>query len=96
MISTGKRVVVIHSDQEYNAGDTRFPPLGTMGTCMTEIDNWGEYDIFFDNIFCPTPPDPYWVTHKTMIAFLKEDGHTETEQHMSRKGQNPNVVTVHE
>lgn len=67
------KVMVIYSNPDYSADECPFPPIGALGTVISGIDIYGEYDVMFDDYPCPTPPDPSWVTHKTMIIFLNDD-----------------------
>lgn len=70
-----RRVIVIFSDGGYSAGENQpFPPIGTTGTTISNLDEYNEYDIMFDGFPCPTDlPDSSWVTHKRMIVFIDED-----------------------
>ena len=65
-----QRVVIIHSSSEYSSNDTPFPPVGVEGTIISPLDEYGEYDVMFDDHHCPTRADPSWVTHKSMIVFI--------------------------
>lgn len=69
-VDAGRRVVVINQGVGYDSGTKPFPPIGTVGTVLTELDIFQEYDVLFDNYPCPTDAEPSWVTHKSMIVFL--------------------------
>lgn len=72
-MSVGKRVVVIHDNHDYDCDDIPFPPIGTLGTVVSPLDEWDEYDVRFDNHPFPFGDDNSWVTHKSMIVFIDED-----------------------
>lgn len=69
-----KKVMVIHSRNDYGANGTPFPPIGAIGITISGIDRYGEYDIMFDEYPCPNSmPDESLVTHKSMIVFIDDD-----------------------
>lgn len=73
-----KRVMVIHSNHDYDANEHSFPPIGAIGTTISEIDEYEEYDVLFDNYPCPNSlPDISWVTHRSMIVFIDDDNFIE-------------------
>ena len=57
-----RKVMVIFSDEEYNAGENQpFPPIGTTGTIISNLDKYNEYDVMFDGFPCPIDlPDSSW------------------------------------
>jgi len=74
LFNSDMRVMVIYSDRRYDAGDTPFPPIGTMGTLLRGFDYEGDCDVMFDDYPCPTSlPDASWVTHRSQIVFIDED-----------------------
>lgn len=68
-----RKCVVIHSREDYSCNETPFPPIGTIGYILTDIDECQEYDVLFPSYPCPTVNDPTWVTHKSMISIIDED-----------------------
>lgn len=69
-----RRCVVIKDNKEYGTEFLPFPPVGTLGTTISELDDYGDFDVMFDNYPCPNNnPDESWVTHWNMIAFLSDD-----------------------
>lgn len=72
------RVAVIFSNREYDSNGMPFPPIGTLGTVVTPLDEYGDYDVVFDDYPCPVPsppplPSDSWVVHKNMIVFVDTD-----------------------
>lgn len=68
------KIIVIHSRTDYGTGTQDFPPVGTVGTIISNFDKYQECDVEFDGYPClSTPMDPSWITHKSMIVFLDED-----------------------
>jgi hypothetical protein len=65
--------MVIVSDQRYASDSVPFPPVGTKGTVIKDIDSDGEYDVMFDDWPIVSPVDPGWFVHKTMIVFIDDD-----------------------
>ena len=43
------RVVVIFSNQDYACNETPFPPIGAAGVVTSGKDEYGEYDVEFDD-----------------------------------------------
>lgn len=67
----GRRVQVIYDKQEYGTIVKPFPPVGTKGTVISDLDDECEFDVLFDDYPCPTDPrDPSWVTHRMMVVFI--------------------------
>ena len=66
------KVIVIYSNQSYAGSNTPFPPVGAIGTIISEIDGEGDYEVVFDEYPCDTPDDPAWFTHKSMIVFAPD------------------------
>lgn len=66
-----QRVVIICSNQDYSSDVTPFPPIGTLGTIVSGLDSYNEYDVIFDGFPCYVQ-DISWVTHESMIAFINE------------------------
>lgn len=77
------RAMVIHSDQRYSSADpftgiaTPFPPIGTTGTVIADIDEDGDYEVIFDDWPPVSAVDPGWFAHKSMLVFI--DGRREAE-----------------
>lgn len=68
-----KRVMVIDSRQSYSASGQPFPPIGAVGTMISEFDEYSECDVMFDNFPCNVClPDASWITHKSMIIFIDQ------------------------
>jgi len=67
------RVMVIVSDQRYESDFDPFPPVGTKGTVIGDIDSDGDYEVEFDNWPPTTLLDPLWFAHKSMIVFIDND-----------------------
>ena len=69
----GRRVMVIYDNQEYGTKVKPFPPVGTLGTVISEMDEEFEFDVMFDNYPCSTTlPDESWVTHRLMVVFIDD------------------------
>lgn len=66
-----RRVVVVGQSKEYGTRFLPFPPIGTLGTTISGMDEDGDYDVMFDDHPCPSNnPDESWVTHKSLIIFI--------------------------
>lgn len=63
----GQRVMLICSCPTYSSDWYPMPPVGSLGTIDSELDEHGEYDILFDNYPCPGL-DPRWITHMSHIV----------------------------
>jgi len=72
------KVIVIHSNQSYSGEHVPFPPVGAIGTIISEIDSDGDYEVIFDGYACDTPGDPAWFTHKSMIVFAPDPTQKDT------------------
>ena len=64
-----KKVMVIYSNREYDSENVPFPPIGTIGYIVSDLDEYHEYDVIFDKYPCPVQ-DISWVTHQNMIVFI--------------------------
>lgn len=64
----GQRVMLICRCPSYTANGYPMPPVGNLGTIDSELDKFGEYDVWFDNYPCPVGLDPRWVTHWSHIV----------------------------
>ena len=71
-MSEGMRVMVIVSNQDYASSYDPFPPVGTKGTVTNGVDEWGEYEVVFDDYPNPMLLDPDWTTHKSMIVMIND------------------------
>ena len=68
----GKECYVISNNPGYD-GDIPFPPIGSVGICMSEIDEYDEYEIWCPEYPGPIHGEPLWTVHKTMIVFQIDD-----------------------
>lgn len=75
-----QRCEVIAVNSSYDSGNKKFPPIGTKGTVIRGVDEYGDYTILFDNYPCPTLDDPSWETHHTMIVFINDDTYLITKE----------------
>lgn len=64
------RVMVIFSNQDYASTYDPFPPIGTCGDIVQGLDEYGEYEVVFDDWPAPTLLDLSWTAHRTMIVFI--------------------------
>lgn len=45
------------------------PPIGAIGTIVLGLDEYGEYDVLFDDYPCQVfLPDTSWIVHKSWIV----------------------------
>ena len=97
IIEMGDRVVVIARSRKYQSECQLMPPIGATGEVISHIDEWGEYDIMFDEYPCPVVlPDKSWVIHRNLIALI--DGpviqkQIEAEQGEGKPLEKTNAVT---
>jgi hypothetical protein len=75
----GRKVAVIFSDRRYGGTGLPFPPVGAVGEIVTDLDEFGEYDVLFYDYPCNTLNDPTWITHQRMIVFIDGFGEKEKE-----------------
>ena len=74
-----KRVLVVGGSKYYGTRFIPFPPIGTLGTTISHMDEEGDYDVMFDNYPCPNNlPDESWITHKSFIVFIEKE---DSKQH---------------
>lgn len=64
----GQRVVLICRSPQYGCNGSPMPPVGNLGTIDSELDEYCEYDVLFDNYPCPCDNDPRWITHMHHIV----------------------------
>jgi len=73
----GRRVVVIYSNQEYScSAECPFPPIGAIGTIISELDKDNEFDVVFDEYPWPGE-DESWTVHRLMVVLLSEETNKE-------------------
>lgn len=74
------RVMVIFSNQDYASEFDPFPPIGTKGTVTEGLDEYGDYEVIFDDYPPTTLLDAEWTTHKSMIVFIDDEKTAESKE----------------
>lgn len=65
--------IISHDPDDY------MPPIGTVGTILTPMDDEGDFDVLFAGHPCPNLPGSYWCVPKCQLApaILADSEHIE-------------------
>jgi len=59
----GQKVLLIGILDAGGWGNVSAPPIGSIGEISTEIDQYNEYDVYFEGYPHPAIDDPDWVVY---------------------------------
>ena len=68
-----KRCVVVAQNSEYDSNELPFPPIGSKGTIVQDVDEFGEYEIEFDDYPPCAPLSREWSAHHTMVVVIPDE-----------------------
>jgi len=60
--------------------DGYMPPIDSIGTVLTDFDEYDEADVLFHGWPCPNPPGTYWVSARWMLRKIDPPSEGETRE----------------
>lgn len=65
------KAIIISRNSNYDSSIPH-PPIGSIGTVLSDMDDEGDLDIYFAEYPCPVS-EPEWVININMVVFLDDN-----------------------